>query len=454
MNVLDTPTSPPRTAPPLDREWADDRELDVFSGVMFVWRYRLLIAGATLVAASLGFLATRMMPQQFTAIATVFVNIPRTQNPLAPDALSIEALDRLANSEIMQTQVSAALRQRNMTGEGRQVFALQTVLYKSTDPQKPYLPLLGLSAVASTPELARDVANVWAAVMTAETQKLAAATRASAVDFIVSEYPKAAERLNDQERNLEALQRTHGEALQAARNAAAVSLKEEQLWSREQFIVSLEEQRNRLTLDLKQVEATVAALEAEIKQVPALLTVTRALGDDTLLGAAATSGQVPAALAATRLQSEQVNPVHTELTRRLADARVRRSELVARKPAIDAQIEASRRDAVSIRASLGGSQVTIANLERLQALEAAAMEREVERVRANFAKLEEQIGDAQIVKADTESTLTLGSPAELPESPSGPEVARTVGIAGTAGLALALMAAWIADRTRRPSPTP
>jgi uncharacterized protein involved in exopolysaccharide biosynthesis len=426
MKVLDesTPAAPRSPAGPIDREWSDDRELDMFSGVMFLWRYRYALVAAVVIGAALGFLVVRMKPVEYSAISTVFVNIPRTQNPLAPDPLSVEAVDRLANSELMQSQVSAELRKRAAAAGDGSVLDLSTVLYRSTDPAKPYLPLLGLMAVASSPELAREAANVWATVLTEETRRLAAATRASAVDFIVTEYPRAAQRLSEQERSLEALKREHAQAMQSVKNSAAVSLKEEQLWSREQRVVELEEQRNRLAIDLKEVEARVSALEQELKQVPA---------------------QLPAG---GLFQSQQVNPVHAELTGRLADARVRRTELLARRPALEAQLDEARRSAAAIRASLGGSEVSIGNLERQQQIEIAAKEREVESARANFKKLEEQIGDAQIVKADSESSLTLGAPAELPGGPSGPQYGRTVGLAALAALAIALVAAWIMDRAR------
>jgi uncharacterized protein involved in exopolysaccharide biosynthesis len=324
------------------------------------------------------------------------------------------------------------------------------VLYPSTEPQKPFLPLLGLSVIASSGTVAREAANIWATVMIAETRKLAAATRASAVDFIVSEYPKAAQRLNAEELNLETLKRQQEAALQAVKNTAALSLKEGQLWSREQLVVTLEEQRNRLTLDLEETAASVKALEQELAKVPPVIVVRKGLTDDGVLDSAARGGgKLPPSVADARLQTEQVNPVHTELTRRLSEARVRLTELSASRPVLDAQIDQTRRDALSIRAALGNGVLSISNLERQHEVEAAAKGREVESARANFRKLEEQIGDAQIVMADKESSIMLGSLAELPETPSGPPVARTVGAFGLAGLALALFAAWIADRAKK-----
>lgn len=423
MKVLDDParSTPPAPSLPLDREWGRDSELDIAGGVLFLWHSRYLILGVTLLGALLGFVATRFMPAEYTGITTIFVNVPRTQNPLAPDALSVEALDRLAGSALLRSQVDAELTRRGLVDDHRRVFDFRTVLYKSTEPQKPYLPLLGLSAVASSPDLARDAANVWASVLLDEARRLTAATRASAVDFIVSEYPRAAERLSGQERSLEALKRRHAAALQKVKNAAAVSLKEEQLWSREQLVINLEEERDRLALDITAAEAAVSALERELAGVPATV--------------AAAGGQL--------------NPVHGELTQRLAEARVRRSELSARRGALDRQIQQTRRDAMNVRTALGASELSIAGLEGEQGLELAAREREVESARANFKKLEEQIGDAHIVKADNESSLTPGAPAETPAAPSGPDTSRTIALAALAAFGLSVAAAWLLDRTRR-----
>lgn len=449
MKVLDA-TAPPPSQPrrSLDHEWTDDGEIDIYSGVLFFWRYRLLIGVTTLAAALLGLAAATLMPKQFTATSTVFLNTPRTQNPLAPDALSIDAVDRLANSELVRTQVNAELLKRQGTGSTGRVSDFKTVLYKSTNPQQPYLPLIGLSVVATTAELSREAADVWAATLLVETKELTAATRAAAVDFIVTEYPKAAERLNEQERRLEILKREQGRALQSTRTSAAVSLRQAQLWSREQEIVKLEEQRNRLSVDLKAAEATVAALERELKEVPAVLEVSKAITDQALWQAAVQSGTIPASLGEARLRTQEINPVHSELSQRLADARVRRSELLAKRPALDAQIESTRRDAAAVRSSLGAGELAVASMMLHHETEVAAKEREVESARANFQKLEERIGDAQIVKADNDSNLTLGAQAETPGSPSGPKMARMVGLSGMAGFLVALLAAWITERSR------
>jgi uncharacterized protein involved in exopolysaccharide biosynthesis len=451
MKVLEAPASQPTqpTALPLDHEWSGDGAIDVFGGIVFLWRYRYVIVSVTLIALGLGLLAALATPRQFTAIATAFVNIPRAQNPLAPEGLSVEALDRLANSELVSAQVGAELRRQDLMAGGT-VFDYRTVLYRSTVPQKPYLPLLGLSAVASSPELSRAAANAWVSVLIAETQKLSAATRASAVDFIVTEYPKAAERLNEQERTLELLQREQDAALQAARTAAAVSLKEEQLWSLEQTIVELQSERTRLAVDMKAIEATVMALEQELKQVPPVIVVSKAITDEALWDrTVSNTGRMPPDLPDARLRSQEINPVHSELTRKRAEARVRRSELAAKGPALDEQIEQVRREATSIRASLGTGALSVANLERRHNTEVAAQQREIEGTRATFQKLQEQIGDAQIVKANPDRSLTLGSLAELPGGPSGPNVSRAVGLAGLAGLALAIVAAWVVDRVRK-----
>ncbi|HXG54534.1 MAG TPA: Wzz/FepE/Etk N-terminal domain-containing protein [Vicinamibacterales bacterium] len=450
MKVLDATTSQVSPRLPLDREWAEHGELDIFDGVLFLWRYRYLIVAVTLTALCLGFLVTKFLPKQYTATSTVFVNTPRAQNPLAPEVLSIEGLERLASSELVVAQVSAELEKRRLTDATRQVFDFKTRLYKSSDPQKPYLPLLGLSAVASAPELSREAANIWASALITETTKLSAVTRTSAVDFVVTEYPKAAERLTEQERAMEVLKREHGQALQSTKTAASVSLKEAQLKSREQVIVDLEDKRNRLSVDLKETEATVAALEQALKQTPPMIVVSKAISDDALWDSAAKNGGTfPPDLLNLRLRTQEINPVHLTLTQKAADARVRRSELLAKRPALAAQIEQSRREAMALRASLGYGTLSIANLELRQQTEVAAKGREVDGARANFKKLEERIGDAQIVKAEKDSSLTMGASAELPSAPSGPKVLRTVAIAGGVGFLIALVAAWISERARK-----
>ena len=433
MKVLEVPAPPPkRTRPSVDEEWGPDGELDLLAPVVFAWRYRYFVVGAALVAAALGFLAALMQPLRYSSAAVLFLNAQSTANPLAPEPLTVESLERLAMSDVVKGHVEADLRKRNLLPAGHSILDFHPQLYKSAEPGKPFLPMLGLTIDATTPEIARDAANSWAQTLKDEATKLIAANRTSAVEFIVKEYPKESQRLLQEERSLEALKREQERALGSVKTQAAVSLREAELWAREQLIVDLEAQHNRLLVDLKAAEASVAAVEQELKQVPQMIVVNRS----------APTGDA-------KLQAQQVNPVHTELTQQLADARVKRSELASRVPALQGQIASIRKEIPGLRSALEASERAVSELERQQKTEFDAKERDVLAVRSSFKKLEERIGDATLVANDSNTSVSLGSPAEAPARPSGPDKARYAGIGGLSGFGFALLASWIAHRIRR-----
>jgi uncharacterized protein involved in exopolysaccharide biosynthesis len=312
------------------------------------------------------------------------------------------------------------------------------------------LPVLGLAATATTGDLARQAADIWAAVLVEAQSKISEADRSAAVDFILHEYPLASTRLHQEEQRKEAIKQKQDRAMDTAKSRAAKSLREAQVWSREQLVVQLEEERHRVQVDLNEAKGEVASIEEELKKVPQLVTVTRGIGDDALLeNAARNDGRPTPEILDARLRSQEINPVYTDLTRQLAQARVKRAALEAREPALAAQIEQTRREASALSSALTTGAREVADLEAHQATELAATDREVENARSSFKKLEERIGDAQIVKAIGDSSLRVGSPAELPTAPSGPERVRFVLLAGAAGLVLALCGTWIYERSRR-----
>lgn len=450
MRVLDVPAVQPSPAPrpPYDPDWRDE-ELDLLAPVVFAWRHRYLVLGLTLLAAALGFAATLLMPVPYTASTILFLNAPKSPNPLAPEPLGIDAVERLAVASGMQARVSADLEKRNLLDGDRRLLDFRAAGFTSGQVGSAPLPMIALHVDATSPELARDAANVWAAALTEDVGRLSAATRASAADFIVTEYPEASKRLHAQELTVEQTRRAQARALGSTRTTAAVSLREAQLWSREQLIVDLEAERHNLLVDIKEAEATVSALEQELKKTPQTIAVSKSISDDVILNNAAGAGgnSVPANTA--KIQLQEVNPVHTTISQQLADARVKRNELAARRPALETQLGEAHREAATIRASLLAGERAVADLEHEQRIDLGLRERDAEAARQAVKKLEESIGNALLVTGGVQASLNLTSPAEAPREPSGPDRLKYVLTAGVLGFVLALFAAWVGERLRK-----
>jgi hypothetical protein len=428
MKVLD-PIPPPSERPaPLDREWLSDREIDVFGAVMYLWRlrYRLLLGLIGGLALALAY--TFAQPREYSATASVMVRTPADADLQASHALPIDAIDQIASSASLRGQVTAELSRRSLLNDG-QIRDLRTLVRTGADPERPAVSLLALSAVATSPALARDAANVWAELLKSVIDKVEGSRRGDAERLLAQDYPKAAARLTEQERALEELKRGHQQSLHAARLRAAVSLRQAELSSQEGLVVELAEQRKRLALTLKETAAGIAALETEVKQAESSVTSVPATQDP---GAATRDSRT----------------VRAALMEKLADARVRLRELSARDGALAVEIEQLRRSAAGARAALSGSELTLSSLELRQETEVFAKEREIALARSIFDDLERRIGASQVMVSVPESTLAAGPAAELPATPSGPDVKGPLLLGALAGLALAFAISWFVATAR------
>jgi uncharacterized protein involved in exopolysaccharide biosynthesis len=112
------------------------------------------------------------------------------------------------------------------------------------------------------------------------------------------------------------------------------------------------------------------------------------------------------------------------------------------------QINAARADAERTRRAFFDGETKVTDLERKQRVALAEYERAVDQANASFKTLGAKIGDAQIAKVEQESDIKVGSLAELPRSPSSPDVRRNVTLGATFGFLLSLIGAWILEQVR------
>lgn len=418
MQVLEVPAVPskPRSHLPPDPEWGDDGRLDLLAPVRAAWRYRVAVGIVTLVAAIAGLITALVLPTRYTGSAIVFVSTT-APNPLDQEAMSVEALRHLATSGSVQARTLADLRKRNVIAAGQQVLDFDAVPYRSVQPSTPYLPMLALTVEATSPDLARDAANAWAAIFKEDAAKFVAATRNSTSDAFVTEYTNSSAKVREAELELDALRRQHALALSKVKNEAAVSLRMTQLWSRDRLVAELEEQLHKLPVDLRAADASVTALEQELQKI----------------------------------QGGPTNAAHVQISEQLAAARVKRNEINGRLGALREEIASVRRDAATIRSALESAERSVDDLERQQRLELHAKERELAVVLSGFGKLRERIGDAAVMKGTTDVSVSLGSPAEAPAGPSGPSKVQYAGVGALLGFIFAVPGAWIADRMRTTS---
>lgn len=438
--------------PPLE-----DDTVDLWQVVLNLWDARRLIVLGTVTAALVASAISFALPKTYEATATVFVTPLTFQSALKTPAFSVEAYGRLAESDYMRDLVRDELRRLKVIDATQQVGKVSIVLYPSREPQKPYLPLFGLVARWHTPEGAQAIANAWATTFVAEQAKLAAASTAGTVNFVVTEFPKASRALADAELDMKALQTRHGAELGALRASSAVEIKSARLSGQEQWVIELEGRLDNTRLDIIELKERIAQLQAELARTPQFVVLSKAITDDALwqrVGSqSSTSAALPEDVVRQRLETQELNFVYDSLSRQLAEARVGFNSLVPLESELVKQIAAARTAASQARTELMAAGLKIADLDREQQLERSFQQRKIDEANARFGPISARIGEAEIAKSQSQPDLEVGALAARPLGPIRPNIRVNVAAAALAGFLLSLIGAWIA-RHARPKTVP
>ena len=424
--------------------------VSIWARVDYLWQRRVLILGATIAAAVVAALVTFTMPRRYRAEATIFLTPPTYKTTLRPGVMSVEAYAQLAETEHMLALVDARLKAKHadlfssdQDAERGPFVSYSATLSASREPQKPYLPIIGLTAIANTPERARTAANAWADVFITEESKISAAGKSNSANFILGEYPKVEEALVSNENALRELLGTQARELAALKADVGVSLKTAQLDSYEWMVVQQEDALADARRRLGRLRPSVAQLEKEIASTPQYLIVSKAISDEALWrvqsqGGAAGDGDE---LGKAQLQSQEVNPVYVTLGQRLAEDRVNLNSLGPQIESLEKQLETMRAKAIEVRQSLLDGERRIAEMERRHKVEAGSLQRAVDASRYSFEMLAEKIGEARLAQSEPDKDLKLGAYAGLPSSPAGPR--RTLIVAGATAAGFVLSVAGL-----------
>jgi hypothetical protein len=197
-----------------DPEWGEDGEIDLFGGVMFLWRARYLALVFAILGAVIAFAIVRLQPPSYRTSTNIFVAIPLVLRDSVADPPDVDAMDRLAKSEAIQDAVRAAVADGRTDTRSR-ISNFRTVVDHSLTDVRPSLSSLTLIVTAADAELARRAADAWADLVVKEESQRASTTRASTLAFLTERYKLAMSRLLEKEKALDAAKHVYGDAAAA-----------------------------------------------------------------------------------------------------------------------------------------------------------------------------------------------------------------------------------------------
>jgi uncharacterized protein involved in exopolysaccharide biosynthesis len=377
--------------------------------------WRLIFGAALLAGLATAVVLALVVEKQYEASATLIIVPPKFSSELKPQTLTVKSYQTILESDAVTAEAKKRLvAQGVLTGDKplRLDKELETRIFVSRRAEETTLaPMLQAVARGATGDQAAAIANTWAEVFLERTRELVAGTTSSTVKFIDQQYPQIRDSLAKLEdtRVIEAntLQKQLNEAatrwgdrittfkggttsLIATFRAETRRLVEEftgqrnidsrkaQLAALRRAYGELQEEQSRVSslLQLKQLQLDAA--RKQLAQTPQLLTLQKAITDDALWRSVADSKSGSAdwkALQQRSLATQEVNPVFTSLSAKLAEIEMDVNAMVPRAAAMATDLE---RINTEMKALEGNVRMDEAELEKLTRARDAGLQQLVE----------------------------------------------------------------------------
>jgi len=399
-----------------------DDDIDLGRYLRVLWRWRYLIAAAGLAGAVLAGLYASLVPPTYEAKSMVLVSKPTLQVGSAPTGdiqglkigavfvseLAAETLVAFAKSsmvlQVVDQQLGGAVRGANVLGTA---FSAHTV--RNTN-------LVELRARGRDPLVTAKAANVWAEVVSTQSEALFSTEAQQSFTFFDRQLRETTQQFDHAAR----VQRDFNARSQVALLQAQVNTATAQIASYQSRLIDIAVARRRAEVELAQTDT-------QLRLQPKTLTLSKSITTDPFLHQAATQGSQRdfSELSKLQLKTEEMNPVHLHLTQGKADLAVRVASLRAEQERVSTVLTQLTRSLDQLRGQLAAQQHTQAELART-----------VDNARQIYSVLLQRREEARLASTSQSGSARLVAAATVPESPVAPR--RSLSI--LFGLALGLMA--------------
>jgi len=463
-------------------------------------RWLPIVCVSVAVGLSAFLLLTLGLSERFRATATLVVAPPPFSSELSPEPLPLRGFQRLLESDSVLAQTSKRLAETVGFDAGEPLKLgsdLESRIFVSRGSNDRVLaPVIEVVAYGRTPERAASKANVWAQAFLDTLEGLVDATKRDTIEVIEEQYGKVRRQLEELEdlrvstereyqNRLDALTRKWDEELLSMRQETEDLVARQQTESH----ASMRELATEYGLvtpadvsttpadgdprsptvpggGLRTVLSQVLLIRIRLAQTPSLLTLEKAISDEalwyamTLVDAKVFELQP---LWNRSLVTQEPNPVHTELTLRLADLESRLEEHADEWPSgsfhtMIAELERVQRErSADLAKLLAARHQAVSEAQRVKRTELATLSdqkdvaldrigRDIANQKERFELMSRKLSQGELARAEQAlKDVRLGSPAVAPTRPE-PDHALVVTVTGTfAGGFLGLLLALALD---------
>ena len=395
--------------------------------VGFFRRNALLIGGAAVAAGALTVASILLfVPRSFEASATLVVVPSAFSSELKPATLTVQAYQKLLESDAVVLEARERLVRQGVLQDSdhlRMGRELESRIFVSRRAEETTLaPMLQAVARGRTAERAAQIANTWAEVFLERTRDLVVGNATAAVRFVEKQFPEARaslalleeqrvaaadsyqQRMDDSssvwEKRITAFEnetamlvaeKQGGTALLLAKLKGELNLntRDAQLSSLRNAYSELQDEQARIYSQLDQRRLELAASRRQLAATPQLLTLQKAISDDALWQRVAT-GEKPEtdwkALQSRSLQSQEVNPLYTEVATRVVELETQVDALAPRAAEMEAKLAQMSQALNALEVSVGADQAAVEKLTLEKEAELVALRAERERAAGELSR--------------------------------------------------------------------
>jgi capsular polysaccharide biosynthesis protein len=462
----------------VDRQVQTDRDqpldqVTLADIVRFLRRNWVVIIVAAIMCGFLAAVATVIfVSENFEASATLVIVPPRFSSELKPQTLTVQGYQKLLESDevVSETRNRLVEAQQIDPSVGLRVGGnLGTRIFVSRRSEETELaPMIQAMARYHDPDVAASIANLWVQVFMERIRALMGGTTSATVQFIDEQYPRSKQVLTDLEDEKILAQDEYQERRDTAATAwdrqlaefttATADLvaahqsetrrlvesfkgdqnletRDAQLDALRSAFAELQGEQARAESQLDRQRLQLEAIEDQLARTPQYLELRKAVTDDALWDAIASSDRKTDRLEALKdstLVTQEVNPVFTELSSRAAKIEMEINALIPRSQQLDLQLAEMSEQIRGLENELGADysqlemiersrEAGLENLKTTRAMSHAILERQAQRAldgitrewETRIAQLDREIGQQaalfeELAKNFNEATLAKG----------------------------------------------
>lgn len=408
-----------------------DDEIDLRQYFAVLWRWRYTIAAVAIASAIAAGVFSSLVPPVYEARAMVLVTKPSIQVGSVPSdvnpGLKIGAVlvSDLPTETLVAFAKSPSVLQsveKRMIGDSRSsaapgmTFSAQSI--RNTN-------LVEFRVRGRDPGLAAKAANEWAGVVASQSEALFSTEARQSFAFFSSRMREANQQLGTAESSL----RDFNASSQIALLQARVSAVTQQISSYQSRLVDL-------SVAFERSEAELFQTEAQLRNQPKSLTLSKSITTDPFLHRAASDATQRdfVELSKLQLRSEELNPVFINLTQTRANLVVQVAALRAERDRI-----------VKALAQLTGDLERLRREFATQQLLQSQSTRAVENAKQVYEVLLQRREEARVASVSQIGSARLASPAIVPEIPIGPRKAVNIVLGTLLGLMAGVIVSFVLE---------